>query len=524
MKIALLFPPGWSLMTGSPHLGLPTLAGGLKDHEIIARDLNWDVVNSFYSIKMIGLDKLVFAEKSPAEQMKILNKPYYQAEDKLQKIAEKYDGNWNLQLGLNFQEYSYRSSAQILRAMKKDSPFTEYYKTNIIPWLVYENPGIIALSIAAPAQLIPAFELCWRIKRAGLKGKIVMGGNIISRIWRNIEASAFDVVDCFGIYQGDYTLKELATSMDVRVEKVTEVRNLMYGPYPFEHVNILEKIDPDKIPTPSFAGFPIGRYWGENYLPLNSARGCYHRKCKFCAIPLGWNQRGFSGMRSPQLVIKDIINLYRKHDIWDFKFVDESMSLSTMYAIAKFFGNARGKSWRKWPISWEAYAIMEKKFLDHSFTEKLSEGGCRKLYFGLETISHAGRKAMNKKGLVDPLELLQSCHRAGIKVHFFTMIGFPGTNRKDAKETTDFILEHQDMIDTVDVFPFKFQKDTEVPGIKPIIKKRDDWALDYRYKSLDSDVLSEEEVMEIWKEMEDRVWEAKPTLRHPIYRLLSPWR
>lgn len=524
MKIALLFPPGWSLITGSPHLGLPTLAGGLKDHEIVVRDLNWDVVNNFHGIKMAGLDKLEFSDKTSIEQMKTLNKPYFSAEKRLQKIAEKYNGEWNLQLGFNFQEYSYRSSAQVLRAMKKDSPFTEYYETNIIPWLTYENPDIIALSIAAPAQLIPAFELCWRIKRAGLKGKVVMGGNIISRIWREIDSPFFNVADYFGIYQGDYALKELATSMDVRIEKFTEVRNLMYGPDILCNVDILEKIDPDKIPTPSFSGFPIGRYWGVNYLPLNSARGCYHRKCKFCAIPLGWNRKGFSGIRSAQLVIQDIVNLYRKHDIGNFKFTDESMPLSTMESIAKFFGNARGKSWRNWPIDWEAYVIMEKKFLDRSFTEKLSQSGCRKLYFGLETVSHAGRKEMNKKGLVDPLELLQSCHTAGIKVHFFTMIGYPGTSHKDAEETTDFILEHQDMMDTVDVFPFKFQKGTEVPGIKAIMKRGEDWALDYRYKPLESDILSEEEVAEIWKEMEDRVWEAKPTLRHPIYRLLSPWR
>lgn len=525
MKIALIFPPGWNLNTGSPHLGLPMLAGSLEraGFDIVAKDANWEMVNSYLKIGM-SFDEIEAAHvkslvsKDTDKKLECLNKPYFRVEDKLQIIAGGFGANWNIQTGFSYKHFSSRSSSEVLAASSLDSPFAKYFHT-ICKWIRDENPSLIALSIASPGQLIPAFQLCQIIRKEKFPFKIIMGGNVITRLWMEIMKAPdlFRLVDYLGIFQGDTTIVELAKAIrDDRSHYLQNIPNLIWKLGSSIYANPIQQIIPmNSLPTPSFQGFPVGKYWGVNYLPLNAGRGCYHGKCHFCSIPYGWNEKGFCGIRSARLVRDDMFALAEKHGISRFKFTEESMPPYFMKKLAALLEK---------PFQWEAYAIMEPKFTEKNFLDNLAQGGCRKLYFGLETLSKKGRKAMGKRGLIDPLKLLRMCHDAGIKTHLFTMVGFPGTGQKEAESTIEFILKHQDIVDTVDITPFKYARHTDVPGIKPFLNPGEDWALDFPYKPKRKGVLSEKKVKILWKKMDDILWNANPFFRHPIYRLLSPWR
>lgn len=103
------------------------------------------------------------------------------------------------------------------------------------------------------------------------------------------------------------------------------------------------------------------------------------------------------------------------------------------------------------------------------------------------------------------------------------MFGFPGTGRKEAEKTIEFILDHRDMIDTVDLNAYTYAKHTNVPGIEKIIKANEDWALEYEYRGVSAGILSSKEVEKLAAEMEEVVWTECPRLLHPTYRLVSPW-
>ena len=102
------------------------------------------------------------------------------------------------------------------------------------------------------------------------------------------------------------------------------------------------------------------------------------------------------------------------------------------------------------------------------------------------------------------------------------MFGFPGTS--EARRTTEFILEHRDIIDTVDISAWSYAKHTHVPQAKRIVRENEDWALeyDYEYRSGRS-ITTKEQVDSMVNEIIDMVWDECPRLLHPTYRLVSPW-
>src|SRR2546423_4899281 len=114
-KVSLLFVPGWTLVTGSPHLALPLLSAFLEDNgiDVTLRDLNYEVVNDL-GIKIKAAD-LVEACISPT--LASMNAPYFDAEDKLMAVASQYRGCWNAQLGFWFEGSPEKSSRDALASL-----------------------------------------------------------------------------------------------------------------------------------------------------------------------------------------------------------------------------------------------------------------------------------------------------------------------------------------------------------------------------------------------------------------------
>src|ERR1044072_8764410 len=96
-KIALLFVPGWTMVTGSPHLGLPLLRSYLEANgiEVSLRDLNHEISKELN----VHISSNSAVEACVPPLLENMNTPYFKAEDKLTAIAARYGGEWNAQLG-----------------------------------------------------------------------------------------------------------------------------------------------------------------------------------------------------------------------------------------------------------------------------------------------------------------------------------------------------------------------------------------------------------------------------------------
>jgi hypothetical protein len=174
-------------------------------------------------------------------------------------------------------------------------------------------------------------------------------------------------------------------------------------------------------------------------------------------------------------------------------------------------------------VEWEGYVRFEPAWYDRSFVTLVSRAGFRKGYFGLEIVPSKHRDLLNKKDRPRPEVLLDVCNDGGVKAHLFCMFGYPGTGENDAKETTDFLLKHQDSIDTADIFPWTYTKHTTVPGVDPVMLPAQDWALEFSHTSKRDGVMSYEDIQEMASRYEEIIWSEVPRFLHPTYRLVSPW-
>lgn len=517
MKVIFLFPPGWSLLVGSPHLAIPLLKANLQREgvEVKARDLNWEI-SQYYQINL-PLSEIKKACLSG--DLDFLNRVYYRAENKLMVEAKRYCGEWNLQLGFKNLHYSASSSRDALKVSDEKLPFTDYYRHIVVPWISREEPKIVAISIASQSQIIPALHLCKLLKENDFNGTIIVGGNVISRLRKEIVIpSFFDSVDVIVFFQGETTLLQLCQNI-IKSKNFDYIPNIAWKGKNGIRVNeAFISQDCNSIPPPDFDGFPVGKYFGINYLPLVQSRGCYHNKCNFCSIPFGWGKGKYGRTRKVDLVYQDMLFSATRYGIKKFKFVDESLIPSAIRALSKMIID-EGMN-----FEWEGYARLDECWTENNHVSLLAKAGFKKVYFGLEICPTKSRIALKKNDHAhNILAMLQVCYDAGIKTHLFCMFGYPGTGKAEAKATVDFILKHKDIIDTVDINAFTYAKHTYITGVEKIMDDDIDWALEYSYIPKDKHILRPEEVKQLTQELEEIIWEECPRLLHPIYRLLSPW-
>ena len=516
-EVLILFSPGWTLASGSPHLALPLLKGYLDMAGVSSaiRDLNLEIARKV--VDLTTCDELVSA--SVGCTLGDLNEPYFVVEDKLNQTAKQFDGEWNAQLGFEYRAISHASSADVLGSVSENSPFSTYFSADVVPSIIANPPILIGFCLAAVQQLIPTFQLCRMLRDAGYDGFVVLGGNTVSRLVDEMAIpGVFDLVDGLVTFQGERPLLELYRALESG-SSLTKVPRLIWRDADNRIVRNPDSpnLNANEVPTPDYSGLPIGDYWGVNYLSLVAARGCYWGKCSFCAIPYGWGQNGFAGQRSAQKTYSDIKALIWKHGINRFKFVDEALSPHFMRCLSELI-LADGLD-----VEWEGYTRLEHRWCNPDFVGLVGKAGFRKGYFGLEVLPSDSRKGLNKNDSADPELLLQLCAAAGIKVHFFCMFGYPGSGADDAERTVDFVLNRRELIDTADMFPWTYAKHTEVVGAERVIDPKQNWTLEYAHRSTINGGLDSQQVAELASRWEEAIWSEVPRFLHPTYRMVSPW-
>jgi hypothetical protein len=514
--VLLVFPPGWSLIAGSPHLALPLLKGYLGQHGISADllDLNIESANSL--VDKINRGDVVRACRSAT--LESLNEPYFRAEDNLNDHASIFHGSWNIQLGFVYKGFSFESSEDVLSASDYPSPFDTVFNRRIQEISQCQDYSLVGITFASNYQLIPGLRFCKLLRESGFSGKIVIGGNIITRLKTELSGSfIFDLVDFIIVNQGESPLLSLVRKLESEGSDFGSVPQLIWrdSKGSVRENQAEAKFNPNSGSAPDYTGLDLAQYWGTPQLNVVAARGCYWGRCNFCSIPYGWGNSGFAGTRSPRHLVEDIRLLIERHRIRRFKFVDEAL---TPRFMVEFSRELEAKGIR---IEWEGYTRLDACWSDGDFVKTVAAAGFRKGYFGLELVS--SRSALNKNDFSPPGTLLDLCGRYGILVHLFFMFGFPGTGSFEAKESFSFIERNAESIDTFDIFPWTYAKHTKVTGASILSDAKKDWALEFRHQPEIENCLGPDEIQNLASHFEELAWDLFPRKLHPTYRMYSPW-
>ena len=115
-------------------------------------------------------------------------------------------------------------------------------------------------------------------------------------------------------------------------------------------------------------------------------------------------------------------------------FADECVTPRRCRELATFIQNLAN------PIFWQAEVRFEQAFTP-DLLRHMYEGGCRQLMFGNESVSQRVLDLMNKGTSAElNREIIRNTSRAGIAVHLYNILGFPGETKSEAEETVEFLI------------------------------------------------------------------------------------
>jgi len=501
---------------GGPHIALPLLKGFLesKGIPVTIRDLNAEA-SEWYDTRISESDTIAACEDPVLPR---LNGPYFRAQDEIISVAERFGGVWDIQSGFRYHGFDPASSESTRSFSDLKSPFTSLFSFQVIPTVQDSEPAIIGFSIAVQAQLLPTFELCRLLRRSGYEGKIILGGNVITRLGDALMRNwVFELIDGIVVTQGEEALLQVWDALG-NGAGLDAVPNLTWKRGGEIISNGKKSLQVADFEGPSFEGLHLDHYWGVSYLPMLGSRGCYYNRCSFCSIPYGWGNNGFIGHDQPQRVFTSLKESFYSSGINRFKFVDEALHPSVLHGLVKLINH------ESFPCHFEGYARFDPFWCDSNFLAEARRAGLRKVYLGLEISPSEGRSRMGKSDVAKPVELLHKLSDSGIKAHVFCMFGYPGTGTEEAISTVEFALKYQHLIDSLDIFPFYYAKHTTVDLVEPVIDSEKDWALEYDYVPSADGVLERDQVIELANQLEGVIWKEKPIWLHPVYRLYSPWQ
>ena len=473
--IILLFPPQW--VPDHPYLSLPLLSSFLteKGFSVSQADINLKCYDYFLSRAGLEFYLARIQEKLTEGTEKIIKKRKFyhtigdaiiynveSAKDNLRNGKNAFEAFTLLRTALelissaydstiiSFNSYEMKYSPYTVRDLhagihdSKNNMFSPIFSTDIVPYLLNEDPHLFALSIIHTSQLIPALTLAHELKTQGDDPFIAVGGPFFSAhadFWERLNP-LFDYIDSIIFYDGETALASLISCIEKEGDFST-VPNLMYRDGTrLKRSRVSHTEDINALPPPSFAGFPLTEYLCPLViLPLETSRGCYWSRCTFC--PNSTGQRHQYRSRNPDRVVEDMISLQTTYGARYFEFVDDAIPPQKLRHLSKrLISEDMG-------VRWGAEVRLEPQFTADLLTQ-MHKSGCRILYFGLESANPRILSLMDKGTDVSTAQkILYDSHEAGIWNHVYVFFGFPTETEAEAEDTISFIRNHAPIINSV---------------------------------------------------------------------------
>ncbi len=525
MKVLLVFPPPWT--PAMPYLALPVLTGFLRAHdvEVIQRDLNLETYDTVLSrpyleaaLAHLGdmrqegrrvsekIDWALTAGPQLAariEQAKAVFRgpAFYDPHASLEAFTVIME---SLQLAslpvhpaqLDFLYYLPTISLDSSRALLEGAShprgnlFYDLFKRGIVADIVRERPDVLAISIPTMGQMLASMTLAHLVKQAGVPCHITIGGPHVSMLREQIPQAPllFEMIDSAVIFDGELPLLKLVEALAGKGD-IANIPHLIHRTGGKIQVNdaqetpplvaasellapVQARPEPPKKVMPDFDGLPLDRYLVPNLvLPLITAHGCYHGVCAFCNVGYGGG-KGFVPYSVDELV-DQITTVQKKHGARHIFFTDEAIPPRTMRLLSARLAELGA------PVDWCSCARLEKT-LSAELLGNASRGGCRMLFFGLETASERMIQHMDKGTDVETMgRVLGEATQAGIWNHTFFFFGFPTETMDDAQATVNFLYAHHEAVHSAGCGAFVLERyapahvDPARYGIKRVIEDPD---------------------------------------------------
>jgi anaerobic magnesium-protoporphyrin IX monomethyl ester cyclase len=315
------------------------------------------------------------------------------------------------------------------------------------------------VSLLTGPMIRDAMEMSRLVRRLRPELPIVFGG------WHPSLASGQTLrepfVDIVVRHQGEKTLVEL-------LQRLASGRtlDLVQGCWFKRDGHIIQ--NPDRpatplsaLPAPAYDLIDFDAYErasGERKLPYTTSIGCPYA-CNYCTDMVFYNRR-FNAFDVNQ-VIEEMVTLVREHRLTEVALLDSNFLVDVRRALAIAKGIIHSRVSFRW--SFQASTDLLCRISDEE-VQALADSGVNHIGFGTESASPEVLRAMNKahQHIPDMFEAARKCARAGIRVTYNLIFGYPGEEDRHRRETLKVMGEIAERFDNVSFSPNLF---TPYPGI-----------------------------------------------------------
>ncbi len=341
------------------------------------------------------------------------------------------------------------------------------------------EPDIVGITASTPL-IMDAYHTAKLVKGVNNSILVVIGGAhpTAEPILCLEQCPEIDVV-CQG--EGELTMLDLANKLSLeKIDGITFRRNSQIVSTPKRQV----WEDLDKIPYPAYHLLDKDFYFKPTSVLIRgfylkgmtiiTARGCPFN-CAFCQSSqlVRSNKGRFLRFHSPEYVIGMIKHLVDNYGVQGILFAEDIFSLDreNMIKICNLLVKEKLDKKIKYAVN------LRVDTIDEELLKLLKKSGCVRAIYGFESGSDRVLKIMNKGTTLEQnLRAVKLTKKAGITCEASILIGVPGEQEEDIKETLKFLRKSKpDRVIRSKFFP--------IPGTTfynrllegGIIKKPKDW-------------------------------------------------
>lgn len=443
--IKLIFPPQW--IPNHPYLAPFLLSARARAKGVECNVYDFNLLFYRAVIDKKKIDKLVHSEA-------FFNPSTYNLF--LQKVKDSFDvGKDFAEIELFNARFKYKAyrSYELWKAVKSKNNFFNHFFMQLLKDINIDNCRVLGISIISYSQLIPSLTLAYIAKQLKPDLKIIVGGDMISRISNALaeEGKIWKYIDAVISGDGEYAIDSIADFLknDDKIDfkkvpnaiskntksNTTEKRSFNFREYKMPDYSDIDFKD-------YLSPFPVAT--------IEMSRGCYWSKCLYCETTnIPFRKRGI------QEITDEVEFLYMKHGIQHFSFADLAIPSDKLFQFSAEIIK------RKLPIYWKGMVRAEKIFTKEK-TDMLYKGGCRMLLIGIES-ANANISSVIKKGikLTALSNLLENIRESNIWIHGYFIIDFPGETDEQIMDTLDFIQHNNININSFSISKFVLLRDSD---------------------------------------------------------------
>ena len=325
-------------------------------------------------------------------------------------------------------------SAVLVQSGHESEVFIESGEKNFLSAILKSDADLYAFSCTTGGEYW-VNDIAAKIKSKSSK-PIIVGGPHATFFPELIENPNIDYI-CRG--EGEFALVDLVEALQNNPQSIRHIENIWSKD---ESGNIHKTDvrpfieDMDVLPAPDFEVYSKYKYlvpYNSEMYSIMTGRGCPFN-CNYCfnkSYKEIYHGKGrYLRRRSPEHVIKEILDAKAKYGVKKLNFVDDSF-FSFPSWLKEFSDLYREKVNLPFIINIEATQVKDE------YARIASEMGCICARMGVETGNENLRKKVLNKNVSNQqiIDAARSIKRHGIKLSTYNILGLPGETMENAMET-----------------------------------------------------------------------------------------